>query len=423
MTGVRARRDTSSSSSLPARESAELDATSPIAPTTGAGSRSERKPARSREGRRVVRGSKPLAEAAATDPLSGIGGAAPASTGDTSPLERPQPGVRVLVLGALAASDKRLLLEGGAPRHELSGSSGPLRPEVTLRRREILVSQYTLAAWRSHLAWHGYWDRHGGFGGANLDNEQLMAASPPTPRSDHRKVRVTWGQARKWVREEAADQASAAKAPSDTSRAAAGGPRRRVGVPARTRHDLDRAGQRLRGRFAYCPSRRGPADPKWAWTDAAAQACEASIREVLADATRANIDAGAVQRRSRAALEVAHELLASSETLLPPASATHATRRLGRLPATSGCAWCSGPMPEGLRAEAKFCGKSCRQAASRVRLKAQPARFPSPPPETCAWCSGPMPDGPMVGDPRRGTARSGAGRRAPASNWPSSAPL
>ncbi len=118
MTGVRARRDTSSS--LPARASAELaDATSPIAPTTGAGSQSERKPARSREGRRVVRGSESLAEAAATDPLSGIGGSAPAWTGDTSPLERPQPGVRVLVLGVLSASDKRLLLEGGAPRHEL----------------------------------------------------------------------------------------------------------------------------------------------------------------------------------------------------------------------------------------------------------------------------------------------------------------
>ena len=94
-------------------------------------------------------------------------------------------------------------------------------------------------------------------------------------------------------------------------------------MPARTRHDLDRAVQQLRDRFAYRPARRGPADPKWAWTDTAAQGCEASIREVLADAARASIDVDAVQRRSRAALEVAHELLTSGDTLSPtPAGAT-----------------------------------------------------------------------------------------------------
>ena len=67
-----------------------------------------------------------------------IRGSAPASTGDTSPLVA-QPAVRELVLAALSGTDKRLLREGGTPRHELSGTSGPLRPEVTLRRREILV--------------------------------------------------------------------------------------------------------------------------------------------------------------------------------------------------------------------------------------------------------------------------------------------
>ena len=89
--------------------------------------------------------------------------------------------MRELVLGALSGTDKQLLLKGGTPRHELSGSSGPLRPEVVLRRREILVCQYTPAAWRSHLAWHTYWDQHGGFGGANLDNEQLMAGLAAAP--------------------------------------------------------------------------------------------------------------------------------------------------------------------------------------------------------------------------------------------------
>ncbi|MGO9754669.1 MAG: DUF5131 family protein [Solirubrobacteraceae bacterium] len=383
----RARRDTSSSS-LPARASAKLAAaTSPIARATSAGSPSERKPAGSCAGQRVVRRSEPPAEPAA--PSSDVGGSAPASTGDASLLEHEQPGVRELVLAALSASDKRLLLEGGTPRHELSTSSGPLRPEVTLRRREILVSQYAPAAWRSHLAWHSYWDRHGGFGGANLDDEQLMAASPPTPRSEHRKVRLTWGQARTWVREDTTQRPeSQSRASRDTSRT----PRvaARAGLSSRTRHDLDRAAQQLRDRFAYRPSHRAPAAPKWAWTDAAAQGCEVSIREVLADAARAKIDVDAVQRRSCAVLEVAHGLLTGGDTSLP--SATHATRRPDPL-ATGRCAWCSGPMPDGLRPEARFCKKRCRQAASRAKLKAQPAQSPSPPPETCAWCTGPMPPG------------------------------
>jgi len=29
-------------------------------------------------------------------------------------------------------------------------------------------------------------------------NEQLRVASPPPPRSDHKKVRLTWGEIRKW---------------------------------------------------------------------------------------------------------------------------------------------------------------------------------------------------------------------------------
>jgi hypothetical protein len=370
-------------------ESAEFAATAPpIASPTGVESPSERKPAGSRAARRT--GSEPPAEPTARDPSSEIDGSAPASTGDTSPLEHEQPEVRELLLAALSPSDKRLLLDGGTPRHELLSSSGPLRPEVTLRRQEILVSQYTPAAWRSHLAWHTYWDQHGGFGGANLDNEQLMAGSPPTPSSEHRKVRLTWGQARTWVREDTAQrQESQSRSSRDTSRTPGVGAR--AGLSSRTRHDLDRAAQQLRDRFAYRPSRRALADAKWAWTDTAAQGCETSIREVLADAARASVDVDALQRRSRAVLKVAHELL-GGDTSLPPASATHATRRLDP-PATGGCAWCPKPMPPGVRPEAKFCSKRCRQAASRARLKAQPARSPSPPPETCAWCPGPMPEG------------------------------
>jgi predicted nucleic acid-binding Zn ribbon protein len=55
------------------------------------------------------------------------------------------------------------------------------------------------------------------------------------------------------------------------------------------------------------------------------------------------------------------------------------------------CERCGEPLPAGLRAEARYCSKRCRQAASRARLKDGPS---SPPPtraETCVWCGGPMP--------------------------------
>ena len=168
----------------------------------------------------------------------------------------------------------------------------------------------------------------------------------------------------------------------EESRAAASGPGRRVGLPARTRHDLDRAAQQLRDRFAYRPARRGPAEAKWAWTDTAAQACEASIRETLGDVTRPAVGVDALERRARAAIATARHLLGADTT----AACTPA--------ADSGCCgWCRGPLPEGLRPEAKFCSKRCRQAASRARLKAKPPLPPSPPPENCGWCGGAMPEG------------------------------
>ena len=57
------------------------------------------------------------------------------------------------------------------------------------------------------------------------------------------------------------------------------------------------------------------------------------------------------------------------------------------------CERCGEPLAAGLRAEARYCSKRCRQAASRARLKDRP---PFPPPratEACAWCEGPMPAG------------------------------
>jgi hypothetical protein len=57
------------------------------------------------------------------------------------------------------------------------------------------------------------------------------------------------------------------------------------------------------------------------------------------------------------------------------------------------CEHCGGPVPEGLRPEARYCSKRCRQASSRARLELQPRKPPSPPPQTCSWCGEPMPAG------------------------------
>jgi endogenous inhibitor of DNA gyrase (YacG/DUF329 family) len=57
------------------------------------------------------------------------------------------------------------------------------------------------------------------------------------------------------------------------------------------------------------------------------------------------------------------------------------------------CEHCGEPLPAGLRPEARYCSKRCRQAASRARLKHQPPKPPSPPPASCGWCGGSMPAG------------------------------
>ena len=57
------------------------------------------------------------------------------------------------------------------------------------------------------------------------------------------------------------------------------------------------------------------------------------------------------------------------------------------------CERCGGPIASGVRSEARFCSKRCRQAASRARLR----ELWGPPawvaPERCAWCEDPMPAG------------------------------
>jgi len=64
--------------------------------------------------------------------------------------------------------------------------------------------------------------------------------------------------------------------------------------------------------------------------------------------------------------------------------------------ASCSCERCGELLPAGLRAEARYCSKRCRQAASRARLKDRPSSLPPILAETCAWCGGPMPAGVRV---------------------------
>jgi hypothetical protein len=57
------------------------------------------------------------------------------------------------------------------------------------------------------------------------------------------------------------------------------------------------------------------------------------------------------------------------------------------------CCRCGQPIAASARPEARYCGKRCRQAASRARLREQSGRSGLKPPERCAWCRGPMPTG------------------------------
>ena len=80
-----------------------------------------------------------------------------------------------------------------------------------------------------------------------------------------------------------------------------------------------------------------------------------------------------------------------------PATRAHRSTSLAAArEASRSCERCGEPLPPGLRAEARYCSKRCRQAASRTRLKDRPSSPPLSPAETCAWCEGPMPAGVRV---------------------------
>jgi endogenous inhibitor of DNA gyrase (YacG/DUF329 family) len=57
------------------------------------------------------------------------------------------------------------------------------------------------------------------------------------------------------------------------------------------------------------------------------------------------------------------------------------------------CERCGTPLAAGLRAEARYCSKRCRQAASRARLRQLSGRAGLNAPKQCARCHGPMPSG------------------------------
>jgi hypothetical protein len=111
------------------------------------------------------------------------------------------------------------------------------------------------------------------------------------------------------------------------SRGSAGGP---VGLSSRTRHELDRAGVRLRERFAYRPARRRVPSERWRWSDERAQVVEQGVRELLADAARHH-QAGRLEPRAARLLEQARDLLGAAVAAGESAA----------------CAWCGGPMPGG----------------------------------------------------------------------------
>jgi hypothetical protein len=284
--------------------------------------------------RQRVRRSKALEATIATDPSPAIEPSAPPSTGDTSlpsASDRRQPSVRELVLGVLSERDRQALLTGGTPRHEASSSSGPLRPQVLLRLREVLVRQYTPAAWRSHVAWHAYWTEHA----YDTLNDELRVASPPRPRSDHRTIRLTWGEVRKWVREEGAtlDESSleawrdVSRPPGARTLADDRDTSRERSASSSTRHvaSVDEPARRTCQRPGC--DQRIPPDSR-----PEAMYCSKSCR----------------QKVSRARIKER-----------PPAPASVAAHS---------CGWCEQPMPPGLRPEATFCSKRCRQASSRFGL-------------------------------------------------------
>lgn len=169
----------------------------------------------------------------------------------------------------------------------------------------------------------------------------------------------------------------------------------REGLPARTRHELDRAATRLRERFAWRPTPRPVPSEPWAWGNERASGCEQAIRALLADAAQRRQDPAQLSDRAARLLARADELLAQHRVTAPSPGDTSPT---GEAREAKRCAelQCGGPMPDGLRPDAKFCSNRCRQRASRKRVRERGAAPAPVPRESCEWCTKPIPEGKRV---------------------------
>jgi predicted nucleic acid-binding Zn ribbon protein len=88
----------------------------------------------------------------------------------------------------------------------------------------------------------------------------------------------------------------------------------------------------------------------------------------------------------------ANPLCDTSRDTSPPDTVTpDGTAAVSR--ASRSCERCGNPLAAGLRTEARYCSKRCRQAASRERLRQRSGRAGLQAPKRCARCQGPMPSG------------------------------
>ena len=87
-------------------------------------------------------------------------------------------------------------------------------------------------------------------------------------------------------------------------------------------------------------------------------------------------------------------LQAATATVASPVHDTSRDVSLAGPPAAGReCCRCGQSITAGARAEARYCSKRCRQAASRARVRERSGRAALAPPKRCAVCDGPMPAG------------------------------
>ncbi len=156
---------------------------------------------------------------------------------------------------------------------------------------------------------------------------------------------------------------------------------KRGGIPARTRHELDRTAARLRQRFASRPPRRRVPSKQWVWSSERAEGCEHAIRELIAETAQHAEEPARLAKRAARLLALGDELL------------THTASSTTSGDAGRACRFCGGPIAAGKRTESEYCKKRCRQAASRQRLRDRAPAAVAAPRESCEWCGGPIPAG------------------------------